>query len=189
MFSSINKTFGCCSKIFGWSNKNPFVVPNFVAVTKPFFSVWEPKEIQQQSTQWIQKIFALPIDLYIMFLFCFFVVSFHVFKLQRFETHERESNTFATDSTRAKLLCALSDFSSFFMARLFGLKFNCKTVWWKCPVSWYIFYYSLHNFEKSRRHELAPWIKGDTDSCNSKTQPKQNLPNTIWINLGERHMY
>ena len=37
MFSSINKTFGCCSKIFGWSNKNSFVVPNFVTVTKPFF--------------------------------------------------------------------------------------------------------------------------------------------------------
>jgi len=36
MFNSINKTFGCCSKIFGWSNKK-FVVPNFVAVTKPFF--------------------------------------------------------------------------------------------------------------------------------------------------------
>jgi len=38
MFSSINKMFGCCSKIFDCSNKN-FVVPNFVAVTKPFFSV------------------------------------------------------------------------------------------------------------------------------------------------------
>jgi len=37
MFSSINKTFGCCSKIFGYSNKKIFVVPNFVAVTKPFF--------------------------------------------------------------------------------------------------------------------------------------------------------
>jgi len=40
MFSSINKTFGCCSKNFGRSNqKKIFVVPNFVAVTKPFFSV------------------------------------------------------------------------------------------------------------------------------------------------------
>ena len=39
MFSSTNKTFGCCSKIFGRSNKKLFVVPNFVAVTKPFFSV------------------------------------------------------------------------------------------------------------------------------------------------------
>jgi len=38
MFSSINKTFGCCSKIFGCSNKKLFVVPNFAAVTKPFFS-------------------------------------------------------------------------------------------------------------------------------------------------------
>ena len=39
MFGSINKTFGCCGKIFGCSNKNFIVVPNFVAVTKPFFSV------------------------------------------------------------------------------------------------------------------------------------------------------
>jgi len=38
MFSSINKTFGCCSKIFGCSNKKMFFVPNFVAVTKTFFS-------------------------------------------------------------------------------------------------------------------------------------------------------
>jgi len=31
--NSINKTFGCCSKIFGCSNKKKlFVVPNFVAV-------------------------------------------------------------------------------------------------------------------------------------------------------------
>jgi len=37
MFSLINKTFGCYSKIFGCSNKNLFVVPYFVAVTKPFF--------------------------------------------------------------------------------------------------------------------------------------------------------
>ena len=40
MFSSINKTFGCCCKNFGCSNKKKvFVVPNFVAVTKPFFFV------------------------------------------------------------------------------------------------------------------------------------------------------
>jgi len=39
MFSSINKTVGCCSKISVCSNKNIFVVPNFVAVTKPFFPV------------------------------------------------------------------------------------------------------------------------------------------------------
>jgi len=32
MFGSINKTFGCCGKI-------SLVVPNIVAVTKPFFSV------------------------------------------------------------------------------------------------------------------------------------------------------
>jgi len=38
MFGSINKPFGCCGKIFGCSNnKKLFVVPNFVAVTKPFF--------------------------------------------------------------------------------------------------------------------------------------------------------
>jgi len=36
MFSSINKTFGCCSKIFGCSKKK-IVVLNFVAVTKPFY--------------------------------------------------------------------------------------------------------------------------------------------------------
>jgi len=35
MFSSINKTFGCSKK------KKLFVDPNFVAVTKPFFSVWD----------------------------------------------------------------------------------------------------------------------------------------------------
>jgi len=40
MFSSINKMFRCCSKIFGCSNKNFFGVPNFVAVTKPFFPCW-----------------------------------------------------------------------------------------------------------------------------------------------------
>jgi len=39
MFGSINKTFGCCGKIRGCSNKIVFVVPNFVAVTKPFFPV------------------------------------------------------------------------------------------------------------------------------------------------------
>jgi len=33
MFAYINKTFGCSNK------KKIFVVPNFVAVTKPFFSV------------------------------------------------------------------------------------------------------------------------------------------------------
>jgi len=38
MFSSINKAFGCCSKILGCSNKKIFLVPNFVAVAKPFFS-------------------------------------------------------------------------------------------------------------------------------------------------------
>jgi len=38
MFGSINKTFGCCGKTFGCSNKS-FIVPNSVAVTKPFFSV------------------------------------------------------------------------------------------------------------------------------------------------------
>jgi len=44
MFSSINKTFGCCRNIFGCSNKKIFAVPNFVAVTKPFFSVYKRDE-------------------------------------------------------------------------------------------------------------------------------------------------
>jgi len=39
MFSSIHQTFGCCSKIFGCSIKKLVVVPDFVAVTKLFFSV------------------------------------------------------------------------------------------------------------------------------------------------------
>jgi len=39
MFSFINKTFGCCSKFFSSSNKKNVLVPDFVAVTKPFFSV------------------------------------------------------------------------------------------------------------------------------------------------------
>jgi len=38
MFSSINKTFGWCSKIFGCSNKKLFAVLNFFAVTKTIFS-------------------------------------------------------------------------------------------------------------------------------------------------------
>jgi len=51
MFTSINKTFGCCSKIFGCSNKNLFVVPNFVAVTKQFFSCKYIQEIKQAPAQ------------------------------------------------------------------------------------------------------------------------------------------
>jgi len=38
MFSSINKTFGCCSKILVAAIL--LVVPNFVAAPKPFFSVY-----------------------------------------------------------------------------------------------------------------------------------------------------
>ena len=53
MFSSINKTFVCRSKIFGRSNKNLFVVPNFVAVTKPFSSV--------KSSHFLVHIFTLTI--------------------------------------------------------------------------------------------------------------------------------
>ena len=49
MFSSINKTFGCCSKIFGCSNKNLFVVPNFVAVTKPLFFPWKIESADIQA--------------------------------------------------------------------------------------------------------------------------------------------
>jgi len=41
MFGFINKTIGCCGKIFGCSNKNFICCPNFVAVTKPFFSVYK----------------------------------------------------------------------------------------------------------------------------------------------------
>ena len=41
MLSSINKTFGCCSKIFGCSSKKIFVVTNFVVVTKTFFRACE----------------------------------------------------------------------------------------------------------------------------------------------------
>jgi len=37
MFSYINKTFGCRSKFLVATTKTLFVVPNFVAVTKPFF--------------------------------------------------------------------------------------------------------------------------------------------------------
>jgi len=37
MFSSINKTFGCCCNFLVEATKNSFVVPNFVAVTRPFF--------------------------------------------------------------------------------------------------------------------------------------------------------
>ena len=40
MFSSIDKAFRCCSKIFGCRNKKLFVVPNIIAVTKPFFPCW-----------------------------------------------------------------------------------------------------------------------------------------------------
>jgi len=36
-FSSVNKTFGCYSKILVATTKILFVVHNFVAVTKPFF--------------------------------------------------------------------------------------------------------------------------------------------------------
>jgi len=63
MFTSINKTIGCWSKIFGWSPKNSFVVPNFVAVTKPFFFVmglmlWTslPSSCRRRVEQKSQKI-------------------------------------------------------------------------------------------------------------------------------------
>jgi len=50
IFSSINKTFGCCSEIFGCSNKiNLFIVPNFVAVTKLFFSVQDGASLVPHS--------------------------------------------------------------------------------------------------------------------------------------------
>jgi len=37
MFGSINKTIDCCGKILVAATKILFVVPNVVAVTKPFF--------------------------------------------------------------------------------------------------------------------------------------------------------
>ena len=45
MFSSINKTFGCRSKILVAATKKLFVVPNFVAVTKQFFFVYAVTEL------------------------------------------------------------------------------------------------------------------------------------------------
>jgi len=39
MIGTFNKTFGCCGKFLVAATKKIFVVPNFVAVTKQFFSV------------------------------------------------------------------------------------------------------------------------------------------------------
>jgi len=47
MLSCINKTFRCCSRIFGCSDKKLFVVPHFAAVTKQFF----PRKCHTQSKQ------------------------------------------------------------------------------------------------------------------------------------------
>jgi len=44
MLSSVNKTFGCCSKFFFAATKILSVVPNFVAVTKPYFSVYKAEK-------------------------------------------------------------------------------------------------------------------------------------------------
>ena len=63
MFSSINKTFGCCSKIFGCSNKKLFVVPNFVAVTEPFFPCCVPVSLilaGRRTTSALQIWFLMP---------------------------------------------------------------------------------------------------------------------------------
>jgi len=50
MFSSNNKTFGCCSKIFGCGKK--LIVPNFVAVTNPFFPWgWEKERETGRKTR------------------------------------------------------------------------------------------------------------------------------------------
>jgi len=49
MFSSVNKKFGCCSEILVAATKKIFVVPNFVAVTKPFFSVCEVGSCDPQN--------------------------------------------------------------------------------------------------------------------------------------------
>ena len=37
MFSSVNNTFGCCTKVLVTATKILSVVPIFFAVTKPFF--------------------------------------------------------------------------------------------------------------------------------------------------------
>jgi len=57
MFGSINKTFGCCGKILVAATKISFVVSNFAAVTKPFFSVKEPELcccVAFLSTAWLR---------------------------------------------------------------------------------------------------------------------------------------
>jgi len=41
MLSSINKRLVAAAKFLVEATKNSFVVPNFVAVTKPFFSVYD----------------------------------------------------------------------------------------------------------------------------------------------------
>ena len=59
MFNSINKTCGCCSKFLVAGTKMLFVVPNFAAVTKPFFFVYahsseilnEPCEISKNGSR------------------------------------------------------------------------------------------------------------------------------------------
>ena len=51
MFRSINKTFGCSAKVLVAATKNLFVVPDFVAVTKPFFPVMRNRRAVQMRAQ------------------------------------------------------------------------------------------------------------------------------------------
>jgi len=40
MLGPVNKTFGCCAKIFGFNNKNFICCPQFCRRNKTIFSVW-----------------------------------------------------------------------------------------------------------------------------------------------------
>jgi len=51
---SINKTFGCYGNFLVAATKILFVVPNFVAVSKPFFSVWRRKCNKEESEKKLQ---------------------------------------------------------------------------------------------------------------------------------------
>jgi len=54
MFSSINKTFGCCSKIFGWSNKKLICCPEFWYRNKTIFfpvKLWKTVEAGRLRSQ------------------------------------------------------------------------------------------------------------------------------------------
>jgi len=50
MFSSINNTFGCCSKFLVEGIKNSYVVPYFVTVTQPFF--FRESKCTAEASRW-----------------------------------------------------------------------------------------------------------------------------------------